>query len=298
MAWEKYLERSAILVLCLASTAISAAPAQEVEQSLKQQLEGKVLVLRHSLQGNSQEYDSDGKVLKGGAEGPWTLYGRIKVDEVELSADNLLLKGHRVDYKLDPSVGQLAPFVNKIRMQVKVSFQQPPKNLVEVDEMLGRVFAFTKKDVVDSASELWRAYLDANIGPKPQPEKKVEAPGPQADQTDKRPELLVRGANSPEDKETRPFRIGRGVQAPQALFTPEPEFPDKANHENFQGIVILNVIVDKTGKVQNIRLVRPLGMGMEEAAVAALKTWRFKPAEREGEPVAVEMNIEVAFNKN
>jgi TonB family protein len=81
------------------------------------------------------------------------------------------------------------------------------------------------------------------------------------------------------------------------LFTPEPAFPDKANHDNSQGIVVLNVIVDKTGKVQNIRLVRPLGMGMEEAAVAAVKTWRFKPAQHEGDPVAVELNIEVAFNK-
>jgi TonB family protein len=61
--------------------------------------------------------------------------------------------------------------------------------------------------------------------------------------------------------------------------------------------VVLNVIVDKTGKVQNIQLVRPAGMGMEEAAVAAVKTWRFKPAQREGDPVAVELNIEVAFNK-
>src|SRR5689334_21092138 len=167
MAWEKHLECSAILVLCLASAALSAAPAQEVEQSLKQQFEGKVLVLRHSLQGNFHEYGSDGKVLKGGAEGPWTLYGRIKVDEVELSPDSLLLKGHRVDYKYDPSVGQLAPFVNKARMQVKISFQQPTKSLAEADDVLSRVFAFTKKDVVDSAPEFWRSYLYANIEPRP-----------------------------------------------------------------------------------------------------------------------------------
>jgi TonB family protein len=181
-------------------------------------------------------------------------------------------------------------------MQVKVSFQQPAKSLAEADDVLSRVFAFTKKDVVDSAPEFWRSYLDANIEPRP-PEKKAEKLAPPADVPDKRPELLVRGADSPEDKETRLFRIGRGVQAPQALFTPEPAFPDKANHDNSQGIVVLNVIVDKTGKVQNIRLVRPLGMGMEEAAVAAVKTWRFKPAQHEGDPVAVELNIEVAFNK-
>jgi TonB family protein len=55
--------------------------------------------------------------------------------------------------------------------------------------------------------------------------------------------------------------------------------------------------VDKAGRVQNIHVVGPVGMGLEEAAVATVKTWRFKPSERDGEPVAVEMNIEVAFNK-
>ena len=66
----------ALLACCIFP---ALAGADEVEQALKQQCEGKILVLRHSLQGNSQEYDSDGKVLKGGAEGLWTLYGRIKV---------------------------------------------------------------------------------------------------------------------------------------------------------------------------------------------------------------------------
>ena len=284
----------AILIFCLAvAAAISTATAQEVEPSLKQQCEGKILVLRHPLQGNSQEYDSDGKVRKGGAEGPWTLFGRLKVDEVELSAGKLLLKGHRVDYKYDPSVQQLEPFPNKIRVTVQISLNQPPQNLAEVDDALGRVFALTKKDVVDSAPEFWRGYLDKNIPPRPAEEKAV-AP---ADQPGKTPELLARGAKLPENDKTRPFKIGRSVQRPEAVFTPEPEFPDRASKEHYQGIVVLNVIVDTSGKVQNIRLVRPAGMGMEEEAVATVRKWRFKPAQREGEPVAIEMNIEVAFNK-
>lgn len=283
----------AILMLCLASTSISAATAQDLEQSLKQKCEGKILVLRHPLQGNAQEYGPDGDVRKGGAEGPWTLYGRIKIDEVGLSADKFLLKGHRVDYKFDPSVKQLAPFPNKIRTTVLIALNQPLKDMAEADDVLGRVFAFTKKDVIESVPEFWRGYLDKNIPPRP-PEEKAVAP---ADHPEKRPELLARGASVPENDETRLFKIGRGVQRPEAVFTPAPEFPDRASHENFQGVVVLNLIVDTAGKVQNIHVVRPVGMGLEEAAVATVKTWRFKPAQREGEPVAVEMNIEVAFNK-
>jgi TonB family protein len=179
-------------------------------------------------------------------------------------------------------------------MTVQIALNQPLKDLAEAESVLGRVFALTKKDVVDSAPEFWRRYLDKNIPPRP-PEEKAVAP---ADHTEKRPELLARGAKTPEHDATRPFMIGRGgVRAPTPLFTPEPEFPGRASSEHYQGIVVLNVIVDTSGKVQNIRLVRPAGMGMDEEAVATVSKWRFKPAQREGEPVAVEMNIEVAFNR-
>jgi protein TonB len=94
------------------------------------------------------------------------------------------------------------------------------------------------------------------------------------------------------------YVIGRDVQPPQAIFTPEPTFPDKASTENYQGVVILNMVVDATGRVQNIHVIRAMGMGMEEAAVSVVeKKWRLKPAQRDKKPVAVEMNIEVAFNK-
>ena len=59
---------------------------------------------------------------------------------------------------------------------------------------------------------------------------------------------------------------------------------------------MLTLVVNKDGRVENIRLLRPVGMGMEEAAVAVVQTWRFKPTTRDGEAVAVEMNVEVAFN--
>jgi TonB family protein len=280
----------AALIFCVMSHSMrNVATAQDVGPLLKQQYEGKILVLRHALQGNSQEYDSDGKVRKGGTEGPWTLYGRIKMDEVELSPAAIVLKGHRVDYKYDSAVKQLAPFPNKTRMQLTVSLARPPATVDEANEVLGRVFALTKKDVVESAPEFWRAYLDRNIAPRPAENlsaaSKAGAAGPDA------PTAESTAAVARQEK------IGPGVSAPRPIYTPEPEFPEIASKENFQGIVVLNVIVDEGGKISRITLVRPQGMGMEEAAIAAVQKWRFKPALKNGQPVAVEMNIEVAFNK-
>jgi len=92
------------------------------------------------------------------------------------------------------------------------------------------------------------------------------------------------------------FHVGDGVSAPRALFTPEPEFSEEARKAKYQGVVVLNIIVGTDGRVHNPRVVRSLGMGLDEKAIEGVKTWKFDPSKKDGRAVAVEMNIEVAFN--
>ncbi len=88
---------------------------------------------------------------------------------------------------------------------------------------------------------------------------------------------------------------GGGVSAPQIIFSVDPEFSDEARRAKYQGICMVSVIVDAQGNPQRVHVVRPLGMGLDEKAVAAVKQYKFKPAYYQGKPVAVEVNIEVNF---
>ena len=92
------------------------------------------------------------------------------------------------------------------------------------------------------------------------------------------------------------FHVGEGVSAPRAIYTPEPEFSEEARKAKYQGVVVLNIIVGTDGRVHNPRVVRSLGMGLDEKAIEGVKTWKFDPSKKDGRAVAVEMNIEVAFN--
>lgn len=92
------------------------------------------------------------------------------------------------------------------------------------------------------------------------------------------------------------FHVGDGVSAPRAIYSPDPEFSDEARKAKYQGVVVLNIIVGTDGKVHNPRVVRSLGMGLDEKAVEGIKTWKFDPSKKDGRAVAVEMNIEVTFN--
>jgi TonB family protein len=92
------------------------------------------------------------------------------------------------------------------------------------------------------------------------------------------------------------YHIGGGVSAPQILHQVDPEFSDEARRAKYQGVCLITIIVDANGIPQNPRVVRPLGMGLDEKALEAVKQFRFKPAMKDGKtPVPVQITVEVNF---
>jgi protein TonB len=89
--------------------------------------------------------------------------------------------------------------------------------------------------------------------------------------------------------------VGGKVSAPVAYVAPDPDFSDEARRAKYQGVVIVALIVDAQGNPQNPRVVRALGMGLDEKAIEAVMKWRFHPAIRAGKPVAVPINVEINF---
>jgi TonB family protein len=91
------------------------------------------------------------------------------------------------------------------------------------------------------------------------------------------------------------FRVGGGVSAPRVLYDPDPQYSEEARKAKYQGTVVLWLVVDPQGRAQYVKVARSLGMGLDEQAIAAVKTWKFEPAQKDGHPVAVEINVEVNF---
>jgi TonB family protein len=91
------------------------------------------------------------------------------------------------------------------------------------------------------------------------------------------------------------YRIGGGVSAPQLLFKVEPEYSEEARKAKFQGTVVLYVEVDEHGNPKNLKVIRPLGLGLDQKAIEAVQKWRFKAGMKDGKPVAVAATIEVNF---
>jgi len=92
------------------------------------------------------------------------------------------------------------------------------------------------------------------------------------------------------------YKIGGGVSAPVALNSVEAEFSDEARRAKYQGVCLISLIVDVHGDLINTRVVRTLGMGLDEKALEAVRKYKFKPAMKDGKtPVPVMITVEVNF---
>jgi TonB family protein len=92
------------------------------------------------------------------------------------------------------------------------------------------------------------------------------------------------------------FQIGGGVSSPVALVKVEPEYSEDARKARFQGTVRLEIVVDEHGIPRQMRVLRSLGMGLDEKAMEAVAKWRFKPGTKAGKPVPVVAVIDVSFH--
>jgi protein TonB len=87
-----------------------------------------------------------------------------------------------------------------------------------------------------------------------------------------------------------------GMTAPRILHRTEPLYPETARRAKRQGVVVLEAEIGRDGLLRSARAVNPpLGFGLEDAALDALRSWRFTPARLNGEPVAVLYRLQVRF---
>ena len=91
------------------------------------------------------------------------------------------------------------------------------------------------------------------------------------------------------------IRRGAGVTPPELIYKVEPEFSEEARNAKYQGVVVLSIVVDATGLVRDVRVLRGLGMGLDEKAIEAVSRWRFRPGLFDGKPAATEATVQVSF---
>jgi TonB family protein len=91
------------------------------------------------------------------------------------------------------------------------------------------------------------------------------------------------------------FKVGGDVTRPRVLYAPDTKPARDAQGRPVGGLVVLGLIVDKTGRPCHIRIVRSVGPELDKNALESVSAFRFAPATLNGQPVSAQADVEVNF---
>jgi len=91
------------------------------------------------------------------------------------------------------------------------------------------------------------------------------------------------------------YRAGGDVTAPKVTASADPQFTDAARQARLQGVVDISLIVGTDGQPHDLKILKSLGLGLDESALTTVSQWRFQPGTKAGRPVPVFTKVQVSY---
>lgn len=91
------------------------------------------------------------------------------------------------------------------------------------------------------------------------------------------------------------YLVECGISPPRVVYQVEPEFSDKARKKKITGTVTLSGVIGTDGSVSHVKIEHSVDAGLDREATATFRKWKFKPATRDGQPVAIKTSVEMNF---
>jgi TonB family protein len=85
------------------------------------------------------------------------------------------------------------------------------------------------------------------------------------------------------------------ITPPRLTEVASPDYTPEAKKKKIEGTVTLAIVIDKKGDVADAKVIKGLGYGLDENAIIAVKEWKYKPAEKDGEAIAVKLEVTTDF---
>src|SRR5579864_3232065 len=285
---------------------LAHAQADYRDQRLHDQYLGKTFLLRGFYSDAHLKYDDSGNSIGRATPGDWTTDGFVLVNDVRVKGRKLEITARRESAESLDKMLQLRLAETRkpgedpkpLMVEIEADLGQHNPSAEQAEAALAKIFLTAQDDLAALVPGYWKSCLAG--GPVGRPKcsfapELLAVPGfahPNAENS----EVASTAGDSNEPAPIQVFRAKSGITPPKPIFTPAPEFSERARQEKFQGVVVLGVVVGKEGLPTNVSIVTPLGGGLDSKAVQAVQRWRFKPAEKDGQPVPVEIAVEVDFH--
>jgi TonB family protein len=283
------VNRNRIFLIGLFVSLSVPAFAGNLDNVIASEYPNKILTLRHFYSGEHLHLYGDGALVDDAPAGTWTSDGQIEVRDASQSGSVLIIKARRIylvyDSKrkdfvdaltlipINPDKQAKEAEKNLKKRQVEIRIEMPPNpDPKEIPETLHAVFLAPDEPMGNIAPSYYRAFFAKR-----------------------------EGRSEPQELPAGVFRLASvgskasGITVPHLTTKTDPEYSEIARQLKYQGTAVLSLVIDASGRVQNIQVTQPLGAGLDEKAIAAVNQWKFDPAMKDGKPVAVAISVEVDF---
>ena len=260
-----------VSILLLAFLLSHVAFAQNLDD-LRKEYVGKTVLLRGLYEGDDLKFDAEGNVMGAADGGHWTT-ARLEVARLDLRHNQLIVRGKRKALAMSED-GSLHDVYQGERKDWDKGVDRLDKAILTITVPdRARLAASLKKVLIVNQSEwksvatpYWHGYLDGNI------------------QT---PIIKLGDVYRTLPDGTEVYKCGGPVRC--------PEYSESARKARYMATATFEIVVDVNGRTGNIQIKKPAGMGLDENGVASLQKWQFKPAELDGRPVAVLLNVDIGW---
>jgi len=275
--------------------------SSDVERHLRDELKGKTFVLRDFYTGDNLHYDSSAVPVGGPSSGEWMSDGFVLVKDLRFSHHRVTIDAERqLVIQLDGKEFEFLPEdkSDRRKLRIEADLNLDTLSLQQLDAYMARIFLATQDNLATMVSDYWKPCVVA------------AALGGDGNFRFSRQLLTIPGvaarqgtAPTPETNEKRDIDCGTTQQhykkdeaPPRPIYQAEPEFSERARRLKKQGVIVLSLVVNDEGLPTDVSIIRPLGYGLDEKALSCVKNWRFKPAEKNGQPVAAKIAVEIDFH--
>jgi TonB family protein len=272
---------SLLWLFFFAALAVGTADTNDLEQALRAELKGKVLLLRGFPVEDDLEFDSNFHPKRTTKVGSWTL-AKIDIYDVRLKHDRVEISGNRVTVGRDEKTQEFTHYKLSETIHIKVDVPITISTADAVKQLSEAVFVAEPKELVTLVPKYWVPFISGEV-------VRIIKSG----------KTTYSFAGPAKTASGEPiYRVKKDlVQAPKPIHTPDPEYTEIARNAGFNGSGTLSAVITKSGETEDVVVVRPIGLGLDDNSAAIVSTWRFKPATTMGgDPVAVKIEVEINFN--
>jgi len=261
----------ALLGLFLPIAASQPADHAVLEAKLQKVLQGKVAVLRNFYTSDQLSFDSEGNLKGMSKTGPWTSYGRVEIDSVQLTDDAAVIKARRNVVKWEESASEFSNYTLNHSAHITIDLA-PGYDEAALAATIDKVFLSRQQRLSDIVPDYWKELLTT--------ERTRRAKYDEAKAQIMKGVLLNASNVIPPKLQSS----AKGIEISSRPFA-----------HLTKDTLAFSFVVSEKGEVKNLQIEKPVGLGKDDESATIIESWKFSPAMKDGSPVGVMMHARRIF---